>query len=66
MTDEQLKAFAEYVIRDHAKDVEYLSIFEMADESPLVPGGMLEDEDARKVADLIRGATVTVTWEATS
>lgn len=32
MTDDELREYATTVILDHARDVEYLSLFEMAEE----------------------------------
>jgi hypothetical protein len=61
MTHKQLRAYANDLILAHAKNVEYLAIFEAAEESPYAPDN-ISDEDARAVADLIEKAIVTVTW----
>ncbi|APU20914.1 hypothetical protein [Actinoalloteichus sp. GBA129-24] len=56
-TEAQLREYATYVITEHARDVEYLSIGEMADGHL---GGDLSDEQHRRVSELIRGASVAV------
>jgi hypothetical protein len=61
MTDEELKDYATDLILSHARDVEYLSIFEMAEE---YTGGEISDEDAGKVNDLMCKATITVEFPA--
>lgn len=60
MTEDELREYAETLIFEHARDIEYLTIFEMAEEH--VPGGDISDEDARTVDRLIGEATVTVSW----
>lgn len=60
MTDAQRREYAETIILEHAQEVEYLSIFEMADQ--FSPTGECTDADARAVSELITRATVTVTW----
>jgi hypothetical protein len=60
MTDEQLREYATTLILDHARDIEYLTIFEMADEH--CEGGEISDEDAKRVDDLITKATVIVSF----
>lgn len=62
MTPEQRRAYAEALILVQGPDVEYLSILEAADGSPHVPGGVISDEDACAVADLITSASITVGW----
>lgn len=57
MTDEELKDYATDLILSHARDVEYLSIFEMAEE---YTGEEISDEDAQRVDDLMCKATITV------
>jgi hypothetical protein len=59
MTEDERREYAELLIKDHAKDVEYLSVHEMAWR---LPGGEISDEDATAVHDLIGKAVVTVTW----
>ena len=58
MTPDQLKEYATELILEHARDVEYLSIFEMADQYS--PTGDISDDDAKRVDKLIGRATVTV------
>lgn len=60
MTKDELRQYAETLILEHAQDVEFLSIFEMAKEH--APGAEISDDEAREVADLITQATVTVSW----
>lgn len=55
MTDDEIREYATTLILERARDVEFLSIHEMAD-------GEISDEDARKVDNLITKATVTVSW----
>lgn len=62
MTEDELRAYATELILEHARDVEFLSIFEMAEDH--APGGVIEDQDAHAVDKLIAQATVTVSWEA--
>lgn len=57
MTDDELQAYAKTLMQEHARDVEYLSIFEMADEHL---GHEITDEDAKKVNALMARARVTV------
>lgn len=64
MTADQIRAYAKALLIEHAKEVEYVSIHECAEESPHVPGGEIRDDDARAVSDLIASATVTTTWPA--
>ncbi|WP_435582887.1 hypothetical protein [Amycolatopsis thermoflava] len=61
MTDEERRQYAETLIAEHAQDIEFLSIFEMAEEH--APGGEISDDDAKAVAALIGEAKVMVTWE---
>jgi hypothetical protein len=60
MTDDELKDYATELILGHARDVEYLSIFEMAEEHL---GEEISDEDAEKVDKLMAEATITVTFK---
>lgn len=59
MTEDELRAYATDVVLDHARDIERLSIYEMAEDNI---GHEISDEDAKKVLDLCRTATVTVSW----
>lgn len=60
MTDDEIREYATTLILEHARDVEFLTIHEMAEEH--APGGEISDEDAKKVDDLITKATVEVSW----
>lgn len=63
MTDDELREYATTVVLDHARDVEGLAVYEMAEDNI---GHEISDEDARKVLDLCRKATVTVSWPDSS
>lgn len=58
MTEDEIKDYATEVILEHARDIEYLSVFEMVDQ--YTDYDEISDEDAKKVMDLIDKATVTV------
>jgi len=61
--DEKLHRYAADLILDHATDVEYLTIHEMAeDPANGFPNGVISDEDAKLVDNLIAKATVRVSW----
>jgi hypothetical protein len=60
VTAEELRDYAAALILEHAQEVEYLTIHEMAETH--VAGGEISDDDARKVASLIHQATVSVWW----
>ncbi len=62
MTPDQHRAYAEELMLEHAKEVERLTIHEVAEESVHVPGDEISEDDARAVHDLIQAATVTITW----
>lgn len=47
MTKDELREYAEALIVEHARDIEFLSIFEMAEEH--APGGDITDDEAREV-----------------
>jgi hypothetical protein len=59
MTTEEIQRYAATLVLEHACDVEYLSVFEMAEE---FHGEEIGDEDGRAVHDLVRAAIVTVTF----
>lgn len=59
MTPEEHQQYAATLVLEHACDVEYLSVFEMAEE---FHGEEIDDEDGRAVNDLIGTAIVTVTF----
>jgi hypothetical protein len=61
VTEQELKDYATDLILSYARDVEYLSIFEMAEE---YIGGEISGEDARRVDDLMSKATITVEFPA--
>lgn len=56
--EQYLRDYAETLLLEHTR-VEYMSIFEMADEH-LVGGGEITEEEALFVSDLLGDATVTV------
>lgn len=57
MTNDELREYATTLILEHARDIEYLTIFDMSEEHA---GVYISDEDAEKVSELIGRATVTV------
>lgn len=59
MTPEEHQQYAAELVLAHAQDVEYLSVFEMAEE---YHGEEIGDEDGRAVHDLIRTAVVIVSF----
>lgn len=61
MSPEARKAYAEYLIRKHAQDVEGLSVWEMYDEYANYESELTE-ADSQIVYDLIRTAKIEVTW----
>ncbi len=60
MSPDELRAYAETLILEHAREVEYLTIHEMAEDH--APGGTISEDDARAVDGLIRRASVTISW----
>jgi hypothetical protein len=60
LTDQQIEDYARELILDHAKDVEYLSVFEVWDEHS--PGVSISEPDALRVHSLIQQAVVTVAF----
>jgi hypothetical protein len=60
MTPDERREYAATLVLEHARDVEYMSVHEMAEEH--LEGGEISDEDAKAVHDLISKATVTVSW----
>lgn len=70
MNTELLKDYAEWIIREHAFDIEFMSVFEMEDSFRYShggafdgPGGEITEEEARYVDGLLNKATVSITWE---
>lgn len=63
MTEDEIKAYAEYLIHANATDVEHLSIFEMY-EDYADDDSEISDEDGRKVTAMLSKAEVTITWPA--
>lgn len=61
MSPEELREYAIDVILDHARDVEFSSLFDMAEHHL---GHEIDIDDAHKVDRLITRATITVSWEA--
>lgn len=69
MTDDELRAFATDLIQAQASEVDYLGIFEaFEDWGPEHEfGDILDEDDAKTVADLMGSAVITVTFpEVTS
>lgn len=64
MTKDELREYAETLICEHARDVEFLSIVEMAEQH--APGGEITEEEAEEVDGLIAKATVTISWPEAS
>ena len=62
MTPEELQDYAGHLVLEHARDVEFLSVFEMYEDYAGEDDAEISDEDARKVLDLIREADITITW----
>jgi hypothetical protein len=62
MTDEQLREYATTLILEHARSIEFLSIFEMAEEHT---GREISDKDADRVDKLLVKATITVSFPDT-
>lgn len=61
MNDEELEQYAEDLINEHATDIEYLTIFEMAED--WTEDGTISDEDAEKVLKLIGKAVIEIHFE---
>jgi hypothetical protein len=61
VNNKERKAYARFLAEQHAKDVEYLTLFEMFDQYA-GEGAELSDEDGQAVADLIGKAKVTISW----
>lgn len=61
MPESLARAYAVWLIQDHAKDVEFLSVFECWDDFAEEDSEISED-DAKRVHDLIGRAKVTVTF----
>lgn len=64
LSDDQLREYAKTLILDHARGVEFLTIFEMAEGH--CPGGKISDADANEIDGLISRATITVEWPEVS
>lgn len=62
MTNEQLRFLAESMILDAAKDVDFLSIIEMAPDHMGDWDFEISDQDARRVSSLIDSAAVSVVF----
>lgn len=61
MNDEQRATYATFLIKEHASDVEYLTIFEMAEDYGPT-GEEISEEDASAVRVLINRASVEVAF----
>lgn len=59
MNLEQLREYAEFLVRDAASEIEYLSIFEMWEQ---FAEGEISDDDAKVVDELLGKATITVSF----
>ncbi len=57
LDDGALREYATTLILEHARNIEFLSIFDMAEEHT---GAEINEADANKVSDLISKATITV------
>lgn len=60
MDRDELKKYAEYLLEEHATDIEWLSIFEMAEGYGFED---FSDEDAEMVNELLSQARVTISWD---
>ena len=60
MTKDELRQYAEALLLEHARDIEFMSIFEMAEEH--APGGDITDDEAREVDSKLAKASITITW----
>lgn len=61
MTPEEQRQYAATLILEHARNVAYMSVFEMAEEH-LEDADEISDEDAKAVHDLISKATITISF----
>lgn len=61
MNEEELRDYAETIIMEHAMDVDWLSIFEMAE--AFTNAGEISQEEAERVLELINSADIVVSWE---
>ena len=61
MSEEERMAYAEHLIRLHAKEVEYMSVFEVY-EAYTGGAGEISDDDADAVSSLVATAKVEVSW----
>lgn len=61
LTDQQIEDYARALVKVHATDVEYLSIFEMWDDWEF-DLDLISEPDALRVHSLIQQAVVTVTF----
>lgn len=70
MTEEEQKAYAKYLVLDHARQVYSISASEMFDEYaykttgqwPDTDGDPISDDDLNAVMDLVNKAKVEVSW----
>lgn len=61
MTPDEQRQYAATLILEHARNIEYMSVFEMAEEH-LEDADEISDEDGRAVHDMISKATVAVSF----
>ena len=59
MGEDDVRDYAEYLIREHVEDIEWLTIHEMADD---YFGNGLSDDEAEQVDQAIKTAIVSVRW----
>lgn len=60
MSPEELADYAATVILEHARNIDLLSIHELAEQH--LDAGEISDEDAKTVADLITKSDITVSF----
>ena len=60
MTKDELRQYAEALIFEHARDIEFMSVYEMAEEH--APGGQVTDDEAREVDAKLAKASITISW----
>lgn len=61
LTDEQIEAYARFLVLDQAKDVETLTVYELTEEH-FGKGFELTYEESERVHEKIRSAKVAVTF----
>jgi hypothetical protein len=61
MTPDELREYACTLIFEHARNIEFLTIREMAEEH--APGGRISEADADAVADLIAESSLEISFD---